>query len=205
MIRIANLTVVTLAASGLALSACSREPAGGNTAVANDLAAEADMKAEKGTRTGSALAPQKASFRRADGRAMGNVAVSEGADGVTLAGRVTGLPPGMHGLHLHEKGLCDGPKFESAGGHLNPGMKKHGRDNPQGAHLGDLANLQVAADGTGQASFKLANASMASGNMRIADTDGTALVIHAEPDDYKTDPSGASGDRIACAVLAAPN
>jgi Cu-Zn family superoxide dismutase len=83
-------------------------------------------------------------------------------------------------------------------------MKKHGRDNPQGAHLGDLANLEVGGDGAAKASFDLAGATMGSGVTSFADIDGTALIIHAKPDDYKTDPSGASGDRIACAVIAAP-
>ncbi len=81
-------------------------------------------------------------------------------------------------------------------------MKKHGRDNPQGAHLGDLANLEVGADGSASVNFTVAGAMMTSGANMLADADGTALVIHAKPDDYKTDPSGGSGDRIACAVIA---
>jgi len=105
-----------------------------------------------------------------------------------------GLPAGVHGIHLHAVGTCDGPKFDSAGAHWNPAGKQHGKDNPQGAHLGDLPNLTAGADGKASASFAIA------GDM--ADADGTALVIHAKPDDYKTDPSGNSGDRIACAVLA---
>lgn len=105
-----------------------------------------------------------------------------------------GLPAGVHGIHLHAVGRCDGPKFESAGAHWNPAGRQHGKDNPQGAHLGDLPNLTADADGKASASFAIA------GDM--ADADGTALVIHAKPDDYKTDPSGNSGDRIACAVLA---
>ena len=116
----------------------------------------------------------------------------------------SGMPAGTHGIHLHEKGLCEGPKFESAGAHWNPAAKKHGRDNPEGAHLGDLANLEVGADGAASANFTVAGAMMASGAKMLADADGTALVVHAKPDDYKTDPSGNSGDRIACAVVAAP-
>ncbi len=114
------------------------------------------------------------------------------------------MPPGDHGIHLHEKGLCDGPKFESAGAHWNPAGKKHGRDNPAGAHLGDLANLVVAANGTASVSIPVDDVMMKSGANMLADADGTALVIHAKADDYKTDPSGDSGDRIACAVLAGP-
>ena len=107
-----------------------------------------------------------------------------------------GLAPGTHGIHLHAVGRCDGPDFKSAGGHWNPAGKQHGRNNPLGAHLGDLPNLNVDADGRGNASFAV--------NGDMADADGTSLVIHAGSDDYKTDPSGNSGDRIACAVLTAP-
>lgn len=104
-----------------------------------------------------------------------------------------GLPAGVHGIHLHAVGKCEGPAFQSAGGHWNPAGKQHGKDNPLGAHLGDLPNLTVGADGKGSASFSVAG--------HMADADGTALVVHAKPDDYRTDPSGNSGDRIACAVL----
>ena len=205
MIRISNLTFATLAASALALSACSREPAADNVVVANDMGAEADMAAGNDLMTGNAVATmQIASFTGADGNAVGKVAVSEGSGGVTMAVNASGLPAGTHGIHLHEKGLCDGPKFESAGAHWNPGMKKHGRDNPQGAHLGDLANLAVGANGAASVNTTVPGVMMTSGATMLADKDGTALVIHAKPDDYKTDPSGASGDRIACAALAPP-
>ncbi len=205
MIRLSAMTVATLAASALALSACSREPATDNVVVANDMGAEADMAAGNDMMTGNAIGTmQSASFTGGDGSAMGNVALSEGAGGVTMAVSATGLPAGTHGIHLHEKGLCDGPKFESAGAHWNPGMKKHGRDNPQGAHLGDLANLEVSANGAASVNTTVMGAMMMSGSMMLADADGTSLVIHAKADDYKTDPSGDSGDRIACAVVAAP-
>jgi Cu-Zn family superoxide dismutase len=108
----------------------------------------------------------------------------------------TGLPLGMHGIHLHAVGRCEGPDFKSAGGHWNPMGKQHGRDNPAGAHLGDLPNLVIGADGRGSARLTV--------DGDVADADGTSLVIHAKEDDYKTDPSGNSGDRVACAVLAAP-
>lgn len=132
----------------------------------------------------------------ADGSARGTVTLNDARDGSTLHVRVSGLPAGDHGLHLHEKGLCEGPTFASAGGHWNPSGRKHGRNNPAGAHLGDLPNLRIDLSATGAASFTVAPG--------IADADGTALVIHAKGDDYRTDPSGNSGDRIACAVVAAP-
>ena len=136
-----------------------------------------------------------------DGRTIGSVAVA--ADGaMTVRVAAGGLAPGMHGMHLHQVGLCTGPGFASAGGHLNPGGKQHGRDNPLGAHLGDLPNIEVGAGG-GTARIA-ANLSQTTGvGAELADADGTALVIHAKPDDYRTDPSGASGDRVACAVVGA--
>ena len=138
-----------------------------------------------------------------DGALLGTVTVSEDPSALVINVTATAMPAGVHGIHLHEKGLCDGPKFESAGAHWNPGMKQHGRDIPAGAHAGDLANLTVAADGTAKFSIPVAGVMMASGAMMLADADGTALVVHAKPDDYKTDPSGDSGDRVACAVMRA--
>ena len=129
-----------------------------------------------------------------DGRTIGSVAVA--ADGaMTVRVAAGGLAPGMHGMHLHQVGLCTAPGFASAGGHLNPGGKQHGRDTPRGAHLGDLPNIEVGVSG--------GTARIAPVGAELADADGTALVIHAKPDDYRTDPSGASGDRVACAVVGA--
>ena len=114
--------------------------------------------------------------------------------GTYLRIAVEGLPPGDHGLHLHAVGRCDGPGFQSAGPHWNPAARKHGQLNPEGAHAGDLPNITVSANGHGAINF------LVSGH-ELNDADGTSLVIHAGPDDYKTDPSGNSGDRIACAVI----
>lgn len=108
------------------------------------------------------------------------------------------MPPGDHGLHIHTVGLCEGPAFASAGPHWNPDMKMHGRDNPMGSHRGDLPNLQVGTDGTGTVSFDLPGEATA-----LLDADGASIVVHAAPDDYKTDPSGNSGGRIACGVFKA--
>ncbi len=200
---------VTFAAGALLLSlaACSREA----EAPADDLATVNDMAdnggvADNGMMAGNSMADaaQTFSFAGGDGKALGSVSVSEGAGGLTMNVSAAGMPAGTHGIHLHEKGLCDGPKFESAGAHWNPGQAKHGRDNPAGAHLGDLANLEINADGEASASFTVAGAMMASGANMIADADGTALLVHAKADDYKTDPAGDSGDRIACTVLAPP-
>jgi Cu-Zn family superoxide dismutase len=142
----------------------------------------------------SGPAGRSVSLIAGDGRTIGSVALA--ADGGMMV-RVAagGIAPGMHGMHLHQIGLCTGPGFASAGAHLNPGGKQHGRDNPLGAHLGDLPNIDIGVSG--------GTARIAPVGAELADADGTALVIHAKPDDYKTDPSGASGDRVACAVVGA--
>ena len=205
MTRIATIAL-TIAASSIALSACAdNDPVTGNgAAVANATVAAPGAGNMAAGNSAMAGVPQSVNFTGGDGRLLGQVTVSEDPAGLVMNISAIGLPPGVHGIHLHETGLCQGPKFESAGKHWNPGMKKHGRDNPDGAHAGDLANLTVAADGTATVSVPVAGAKMSSRDMMLADADGTALVIHAKADDYMTDPSGDSGDRIACAVVAAP-
>ena len=146
-------------------------------------------------------APAGASLKTADGAEVGLVTLAEDGRGVTIKVEASGLPPGDHGLHLHTVGRCDGPKFDSAGPHWNPTGKQHGRDNPAGAHLGDLANLSVGADGRGSATVTVVGATLKGAQNPLIDLDGAALVVHAKGDDYKTDPSGNSGDRIACAIL----
>ena len=130
------------------------------------------------------------------GQGVGTVTIVEKATGTTLRLTVKGLPAGVHGVHLHENGRCDGPDFKSAGPHWNPAGKQHGHLNPAGAHVGDMPNFTVS-------SLDVATIEFAVGELRNAY--GMSLVVHAKPDDYRTDPSGNSGDRIACAVLAAPN
>ena len=104
---------------------------------------------------------------------------------------------GIHGLHVHTIGRCDAPGFTTAGPHWNPVGAKHGFNNPAGPHKGDLPNVSVAANGVVQEAVSLPGATFGS----LLDADGAALVLHATRDDYATDPSGNSGDRIACAVL----
>jgi Cu-Zn family superoxide dismutase len=131
------------------------------------------------------------------GASIGAVQAEPRAAGIYLRIAAEGLSPGEHGLHLHAVGRCDGPSFESAGAHWNPSGRQHGHLNPQGPHAGDLPNLTASANGRGAINFLITGGS-------LADADGTSLVIHAQPDDYRTDPSGNSGGRIACAVVAAP-
>ena len=199
MTRISPFNNTMMIVGALALGACSQGSAPvDNVAATNDVASDNNAAG-----TPMAGVPQSFNFNGGDGALLGTVTVSEDPSGLMMNVSAVGMPAGVHGIHLHEKGLCEGPKFESAGAHWNPGMKQHGRDNPAGPHAGDLANLTVAADGTAKSSIPVGGVMLASGAMMVADADGTALVVHADPDDYKTDPSGNSGDRIACAVITA--
>ena len=184
---------VSLLFAGTALAACSQkaeEPAGN--------VAEPPAMAEP------SAAPQTIALNGTDGRPVGTVTLSEDANGATIKVDASAIAAGTHGIHLHEKGLCEGPKFESAGAHWNPESKQHGRDNPMGAHLGDLANFDIGQAGAATTGFTVAGVTMSGATNALADADGTSLVVHAKADDYRTDPSGNSGDRVACAVLAPP-
>ncbi len=136
------------------------------------------------------------------GDKLGSATVSQEKDGVAVAVSVEGLPPGSYGIHLHAVGKCEGPAFASAGGHFNPGMKMHGSMNPAGEHGGDLPNIEVGGDRHGRLSALRPGLRLVDGDAPLIDADGAAVVLHAKPDDYRTDPSGNSGTRIACGVLA---
>lgn len=137
-----------------------------------------------------------------DGNAIGTAELSEEDAGVKVALEVEGLEEGMHGIHFHETGMCEGPDFETAGGHFNPADAMHGMDNPDGPHAGDLPNIEASSDGTASQEFTAENVTLAIGEENsLLKEGGTALVIHAAEDDQTTDPSGDSGDRIACGVV----
>jgi Cu-Zn family superoxide dismutase len=119
---------------------------------------------------------------------------------VEISIAVVGLAPGIHGVHLHMTGACTPPDFASAGAHLNPGGHQHGTSNPAGPHLGDLPNITVGSNGTGTVSATLSG-TREEVLAHLFDADGAAVVVHANADDYRTDPSGNSGGRIACGVL----
>lgn len=135
----------------------------------------------------------------ADGRAMGTATISRYKGETLVSLTVFGTAGAVHGMHLHAVGKCEAP-FTSAGAHLNPTGHQHGRDNPQGAHLGDLPNVTIGQSGTGTASASLGHDSAAI-DAALFDADGTSIVLHAAADDYRTDPSGNSGARIACGVV----
>ncbi|MFD1787991.1 superoxide dismutase family protein [Sphingomonas floccifaciens] len=136
-------------------------------------------------------------LRMADGTEVGRAVATEASGGIRVSLDASKLPAGPHGAHVHTTGRCDGPDFTTAGGHWNPTNMKHGTENPMGPHAGDFPNVQIAADGRGKLEMMLPSGTMAG----LMDDDGAAFVIHAAADDYKTDPSGNSGGRIACGVF----
>ena len=142
-----------------------------------------------------------ASIVDANGKSVGNLTLTQKADGVQITGALSGLPPGTHAIHIHAAGQCEPPAFTTAGGHFNPDSKQHGMKNPLGAHAGDLPNFDVAADGTANLSLLASHVTLAEGPNSLFHQGGTSLVIHASADDYMTDPSGNSGARIACGVI----
>jgi Cu-Zn family superoxide dismutase len=144
-----------------------------------------------------------AALQDAEGNAVGEATFTQAADGVTIQVTVQGLAiaaAGEHGIHLHTTGACT-PDFEAAGPHFNPAGAQHGTDNPGGPHAGDLPNLEIDADGNGTYEATTDLATLGEGENSLLDADGSAIVIHADPDDMITDPSGNSGDRIACGVI----
>lgn len=143
----------------------------------------------------------QADIRDSSGRTVARASVSEVGDALRVRIEAAGLAPGIYGAHVHSAGRCDAPAFESAGPHWNPTGRQHGRDNPGGQHLGDLPNLMVGTDGRGSFEFTIAGAALSGGPRPVLDGDGASVVVHARADDYRTDPSGNSGARVACGVV----
>lgn len=123
-------------------------------------------------------------------------------DGVLIRLRVDGVAPGVHAFHIHETGLCEPPGFESAGDHYSPRGRRHGFLDPRGPHAGDLPNLHVPASGELVVELLADDVTLAPGTPNtLFDDDGSALVVHADADDYVSQPAGGAGDRIACGVI----
>lgn len=143
-----------------------------------------------------------AELRDLKGAVVGSATLTQQGDDVLVKGTVKGLSAGVHAFHIHQVGKCE-PPFTSAGPHYNPHNKAHGHQNPQGAHVGDLENVDVKAEGE-ETAFEQTVKSVrlhAEQGPAILDADGAALVFHAKPDDYKSDPAGNAGDRLVCGVI----
>jgi superoxide dismutase, Cu-Zn family len=172
MIRIGSLAVVALALSGCIMTSASS----GERAIASGP------------------------LKLADGSQVGSVAVLERAGGaLALQLTLTRYAPGTYGMHVHAVGRCEGPAFASAGPHWNPTARQHGRLNAAGTHHGDLPNLRVGSGGTLTERWPLTGSARGEGG--LLDADGAAFIIHASADDERTDPTGNSGARVACAEL----
>jgi Cu-Zn family superoxide dismutase len=143
----------------------------------------------------------KAALQSADGKEAGSVTLTQTPSGVLLSLTVKGLPPGEHAFHVHAVGKCEAP-FTSAGGHFNPGNKKHGLLAAEGAHAGDMPNLHIPASGDLTIEVHNPMITLEKGKPNsLFDADGSAVIIHAGKDDYKSDPTGEAGGRIACGVV----
>lgn len=160
--------------------------------------------------TAALCAQTRVEVKNAEGKTIGTALFTPASDvaveiGVRIDLDVKELPPGEHAVHIHAKALCEGPTFESAGPHFNPEKKSHGDNNALGPHAGDLKNITVGTDGTAKITLSATKVSLKKDAPNSLFQDGgTSLVIHEKADDYRTDPSGNAGARIACGVIRAP-
>ena len=191
-----NWKTIAGAAGALGLAVTLASPVWSQTPEQKEAAAKArEVQAQPVPQSATAL------VKDAAGKSVGVIELTTGPTGLALSAKFTGLPPGVHAFHIHEKGSCEGD-FKSAGGHFNPTHAQHGFMNTSGQHAGDMPNLEVPASGAVSVDLFLAGVSLSpASSVNLNDQDGSAFVIHAGPDDYKTDPTGNAGGRIACGVL----
>ncbi|CAH8712727.1 superoxide dismutase family protein [Paenibacillus thiaminolyticus] len=175
-----KIAFVCMLGSALIISACSFQ-----AAAADDNSPAADVK-----------------IINTKGEQIGMAKLMQIGDKVQVTIKAHKLPPGLHGFHFHSAGRCDPPDFKTAEAHFNPHDKQHGFDNPKGFHAGDLPNLDVDADGKVEVTMSTTAVTLEKGKPNsLIRPGGTALIIHTQPDDYVTDPTGNSGDRIACGAI----
>jgi Cu-Zn family superoxide dismutase len=177
-------TIAGLGLTVLAAVACApREPLAGNSG------------------SGSATPVASADVRNVLGETKARVTAAQLGDTIRVRIDAMGMPRGTYAAHVHTTGACNPPDFTSAGPHWNPTGAQHGKNNPAGMHKGDLPNLSVGTDGRGTLEYAIPAAALTGGQSPLLDSDGAALVIHAQADDYRTDPTGNAGGRMACGVF----
>lgn len=196
------------AAGGLALAIAFAMPAMSQTdpqkpAPLTEQQKAAKAAAEKAREAQAQPVPAHATALLKDthGKSVGVVELTTAPTGLALSARLTGLPPVVHAFHIHEKGVCEGD-FKTAGGHFNPTHAHHGFMSESGQHAGDMPNIDVPASGAIDLELFLTGVSLSpASTVNLLDNDGSSFVIHAGPDDYKSDPAGNAGGRIACGVI----
>ncbi|MBM7570920.1 superoxide dismutase family protein [Aquibacillus albus] len=145
--------------------------------------------------------PIEVDMYNSDDDVIGTATLTEQSGGVKVQVSVEGLEPGLHGIHVHEFPKCDSPDFKSAGSHLNPQGKQHGLMHPEGAHLGDLPNIEAGEDGTVDIELTLSEATLMEGKNSLMKNEGTSLIIHEKQDDGVSQPAGDAGARVACGKI----
>lgn len=165
------------------------------------LAGSAVLAVAQTEKKGGKPKPVIVALQDGQGKSLGTATLSGVAHGTRIKLNVHDITPGEHAIHVHQTAKCEGPDFKSAGAHFNPDGKKHGLQNPEGPHAGDIPNFTVNPKGNSNAAVNAPNVTLGDDPHSVFSGGGTTLVIHAKADDNKTDPSGNSGDRIACGVV----